>query len=49
MYKILLDEEDLNNLKVFLSRTQLTGRESLAFNKLLNTIYNCEEVKEEVE
>lgn len=41
LYTIHLPEHDLNNLKVFLSRVNLTGKEVPAFNQLIKSIYEA--------
>ncbi len=46
-YTIKLTEKELINLKVFLSRTTLTGNEALEFVKLANKIETAKVVKEE--
>jgi len=49
MYTIILNKEDLENLKVFLARTNLSGKEVAAFNKIINTISNAKELEKEIE
>lgn len=40
--EILLTEEQVKNLKVFLSRTQLSGSEVVAYVEILNAISKAE-------
>lgn len=49
MLKIVISEQDLNNLKTFLSRVNLVGKEVPAFNEILAAVYGAvpvEKVKE---
>lgn len=46
MFIVKLEEKDINNLKIFLSRTQLTGQEVPAYSKILQALYEAEEIKE---
>lgn len=43
--KIELTEQDISNLKIFLSRVQLTGQEVPAYTQILQAIYKAEEEK----
>lgn len=47
MYKIELTQQDLNNLKIFLSRTTLSGKEALGFVKLADKIENAKVVEKD--
>ena len=38
-----MEKKDLDNLKIFLSRTQLTGQEVPAYSNILAAIYKAEE------
>jgi len=42
MYSIKINKEDLNNLKSFLLRVQLTGNEVVAYNKITKLIIDAE-------
>jgi hypothetical protein len=46
-YKIVLPKQHLNNLKIFLSRANLTGQEVPAFNEILKAIYTAELIEGE--
>lgn len=41
MYNVTLSEQDLNNLKIFLERVTLTGKEVLAYNLIIKSIYDA--------
>lgn len=43
--KIELTKVDIDNLKVFLARVQLTGQEVPAYTQILQAIYKAEEEK----
>lgn len=47
MFRITLKEQDLNNLKIFLGRVNLTGQEVPAFSILMNAIYEAKPVETE--
>lgn len=47
MYKLKLTEQELNNLKIFLSRATLTGAEVAEFSILIYKINNAEYNEEE--
>lgn len=42
MFTIKLAEHSLNDLKLFLERVTLTGKEVMAYNILLKSIYEAE-------
>ena len=41
--EILLTEEQVKNLKIFLSRTQLSGSEVVAYVEILNKLSKAEQ------
>lgn len=45
MFTLTLTEQDINNLKIFLSRTQLSGQEVAAFSQIMQSIYEAKEEK----
>lgn len=46
MFAIKLTQQEMNNLKAFLSRTTLTGNEALEFMKLVDKLENAEVTKD---
>ena len=38
MYKILMTQQDINNLKIFLERVNMTGKEVSAYVNILKAI-----------
>lgn len=46
-YVIKLNNKELNNLKIFLSRVTLSGNEALEFVKLAQKIENAQKVGDE--
>lgn len=49
MYKLILTESELNNLKIFLARASLSGGEAAEFMKLADKIGKAEVVKDTTE
>lgn len=45
-YRIELTQQELNNLKIFLSRTTLSGNEAIEFVKLANKVEKAEVVQD---
>ena len=45
-YKLILTESELNNLKIFLARANLSGSEAVEFMKLATKIGNAEVIKD---
>lgn len=41
MFIIEMNQQDINNLKVFLSRVNLTGEEVPAFNMIIKSVYDA--------
>ncbi|MCK9444979.1 MAG: hypothetical protein M0Q14_10695 [Tissierellaceae bacterium] len=41
LFNIKIEEQTLNNLKAFLTRINLTGKEVPAFNEILASVYNA--------
>lgn len=45
VYTIKLQEHSLNDLKIFLDRVTLTGKEVMAYNILIKAIYEAEKIE----
>lgn len=47
MYNIEFTQQELNNLKIFLSRTTLSGKEAMGFVRLADKIENAKVVEKD--
>lgn len=47
MHSLELTQQELNNLKIFLSRVNLTGQEVPAFNEIIKAIYSTKQIEGE--
>jgi len=46
MYKLILTEEERKNLILFLERTSMTGKEAIAYLRILQAIQAAEKIEE---
>lgn len=45
-YIIKLEEHSLNDLKIFLDRVTLTGKEVMAYNMIIKAVHEAKKVEE---